>query len=198
MYRLSLILLVNLMLVMNAGAREVLRYWTVSEASTLEIHGSSNINNFTCGSGYFNSNSVLVEVSSQGHNFISGKILLDAKAFDCQNRIMNRDFQNTLKAAEYPEIKIEFLELKEVNGNGRTSQAEGWVEITIAGKKKKYPIVCEVKYINEHQNILTGKQIFRFSDFGLEAPQKAMGMVRVDNEINVEFRLQLEQATNLP
>jgi hypothetical protein len=176
------------------GASEVLRYWIVSDASTLEIQGSSNVNTFACGSSVFNGHNVLVEMQDKGTNSISGEILLDVKGFDCQNRIMNNDFQNTLQASDFPEIRIEFLELKETGRKGNNKKVEGWVEITLAGEKRKYPVACKLETLNHHQNILTGSQIFRFSDFGLEPPQKALGMVRVKNEIAVEFRLELDLA----
>jgi hypothetical protein len=192
MYRFTFFILLNLLMVFHASSREVLRYWNVSGASTMNILGSSNVNTFSCGSGFFSGQNVLSEVHYNGQNYLSGEIIIDVKAFDCQNRIMNNDFQNTLQADNYPEIRIEFLELKETSRRRENSVAEGWVEITIAGKNRRYPVVCEIKSIDENQSILIGKQIFLFSDFGLEPPQKAFGMVRVNNEITVEFKLKLD------
>jgi polyisoprenoid-binding protein YceI len=196
MYRFLFFLLVSFLFVPGAGASEIFRYWFVSGASTLEIQGASNVNTFTCASSVFKGRDVLVEIQKEGGTVLAGEIFLDVKGFDCQNRMMNSDFQNTLRASDYPEIRIEFLDLKETGSKGRDTKAEGWVEITLVGKKKKYPVILEVQSLSKYQNVLTGKQTFRFSDFGIEPPQRALGMVRVKDEITVEFSLKLKLAGN--
>jgi hypothetical protein len=184
-----------LMPVVFAGGNEVMRYWHVTGSSSLEIHGATNVNTFVCASVYSKGKDVITERwdPESGKWEIFGKVYLNVNTFDCRNRMMNNDFQNTLQSDIYPEIKIEFLNLKDVKTFGQSRMAEGIVEITLAGKVKQYPITSDLILVNESYSILKGKQVFRFSDFGLEAPVKGFGIVRVQDEISVNFELILDQ-----
>lgn len=178
-----------------SSGKEVLRYWNVSGASSLEIHGTTNVNSFVCVSDYTKDRDMIMERWNPSDEkwVIHGEVLLDVKDFDCRNRIMNNDFQHTLQSDVYPHIKVEFLELKEVSTQGKSRKAEGVVQITLAGETKRYPISSTLVFLDDYYSILKGEQVFRFSDFGLEAPQKGFGMVRVRDEIAVQFELMLEQ-----
>jgi hypothetical protein len=193
-----LLSIIFLLISIHTMGSERLRQWLVSESSRLEVLGSSNVNSFTCGSDYFNGKDRLTEVWNRelGSRMYSGQIVINVNSLDCQNRIMNNDLQEVLLADEHPAIKIEFINLREVMHRGK-KKAEGMVEITITGKKKRYPVVYDMVAISDDQNILVGRQTFRFSDFGLQAPQKAFGMIKVKDEITVEFKLILELMESL-
>lgn len=122
---------------------------------------------------------------------LNGEIFLKVDAFDCNNRMMNNDFQETLKSDTYPEINIQFHDLKEVAG--QSPKATGLVEITMTGVTKSYPVYCELISYDEGYSILKGKKVLYFSDFGLEPPRKGLGMIKVKDELVVNFQLRLEQ-----
>jgi hypothetical protein len=180
---------------LTASNKEVFFYWSVVGSSSLEIHGTTNVNDFKCASGYFQGNDRLIQRwnTEMGDRAIFGKLHLDATGFDCNNRMMNKDFQKTIHSDQYPFIKVEFLELKEANRHGQSGKASGWVEISMAGTKKKYPILCDLIMLDDDYNLLKGSQTLRFSDFGLEPPQKGLGLVRVNDELTVTFELMLEK-----
>ncbi len=175
---------------------ELLKHWSVTNSSSLQIHGTTNINSFVCESDYSHGqNDMIMERWDPKNNNweIFGEVLLEVAAFDCKNRVMNNDFQRTLQADEYPEIKVEFLNLKEVSADESKQKAKGWVKISLAGKSKKYPIESELIHFDNYYSVLRGEQVFRFSDFGLEAPSKGLGLVRVRDELSVSFELMLRQ-----
>jgi hypothetical protein len=180
---------------LQARNKDVFLYWNVVRSSSLEIHGTTNVNDFQCASGYFNGNDQLIQRwnTEMGERAISGDLFLEVNDFDCKNRVMNRDFQHTLKSEQYPVIKVRFLELKEANRHGQSGKASGWVEISMAGKKKKYPILCDLIMLDDYYNLLKGSQVVRFSDFDLEPPQKGLGLVRVNDKLTVTFDLMLEK-----
>lgn len=175
------------------AGNEVVRHWSVSGMSSLQIEGSTNINNFVCTSGDFVGGDMLTGQRSPGTNQweLNGEIFLKVDAFDCNNRMMNNDFQETLKSDTYPEIQIQFHDLKEVAG--QSPKATGLVEITMTGVTKSYPVYCELVSYDDGYSILKGKKVLYFSDFGLEPPRKGLGMVKVKDELVVNFQLRLEQ-----
>ncbi len=192
----STFLLVVFSLSLAAKSKEVLRHWNVTSASYLQIDGTTNINSFQCGSAYQSGNDMIRERwdTSNEKWEIFGSIYLEVDNFDCNNRVMNNDFKNTLDYSNHPEIKVEFIDLKERHVKGNTRMAEGWVAITIVGKTQKYYVKSELEFLDDYYSILRGKQAFNFSDFDLSPPQKGLGLVRVNDELTVSFELILEQS----
>ena len=178
-----------------AKGKDILRYWNVTSASYLQIDGTTNVNSFQCGTPYEKGNDLIRERWDPDNEKweIFGSLYIEVGQLDCQNRIMNNDLRNTLEYERHPEIKIEFLSLREKNHEGNTRMAEGWVEITIVGKTRKYYITSELEFLDNYYSILRGEQIFHFSDFHIEPPSKGLGMVRVNNALTVSFELILEQ-----
>jgi hypothetical protein len=189
------ILIAGLTINLNSAEKEIFRYWAVTTASTLEVHGTTNVNSFECGYAYYSGSDMISEVwNPSSENWeISGSVFVEVEEFDCQNRMMNNDFRNTLKSFKYPEIKIEFINLKEIKSEGNNRKARGWVEISMAGNSSKYFVTCDLVFVSNYYSVLSGKQVFRFSDFGLVPPQKGFGLVKVNDEITVKFDLILEQ-----
>jgi hypothetical protein len=179
----------------SAKRKEILRHWNVTSASILHINGTTNINSFQCGTSYENGADMIGERWDPGSGTweIFGSIYIEVEQFDCNNRIMNNDFKNTLEYTQYPEIRINFLSLKEKSREGNTRMAEGWAEITIVGKTKRYYVKSELEFLDDYYSILRGEQEFHFSDFQIEPPHKGLGLVRVNNSIKVSFELILEQ-----
>jgi hypothetical protein len=118
---------------------------------------------------------------------------IDIKDFDCRNRMMTSEFKHTLKYQQYPQLVINFLGLErlpsEVSGNGNV---KGWIEVGLAGVCKKFEISYTSCRSGDNME-LTGTRAFGFSDFGLRAPRKMGGLVRVDDQLDVAFRLRLHQ-----
>ncbi len=180
---------------LQAEDKEVLRYWNVTGMSSLEIKGTTNINSFICSSAYSKGEDIIVERYNSENKVweIFGTVILAVDGFDCKNRMMNNDFQNTLKANQYPEIKIEFLSLKEIETIEEVKVAKGVVEITLAGASQQYPIVGKLISLNNEYSVLIGEQELKFSDFGLDAPQKGFGLIKVNDTLRVSFELMMDQ-----
>lgn len=193
---LSTFLLLVFSLSLASKSKEILRHWNVTSASYLQIEGTTNLNSFQCGSVYESGNDMIRERWNPSNEKweIFGSINLDVDNFDCNNRVMNNDFKNTLDYSNHPEIKVEFIDLKESRTVGNTRMAEGWVAITIVGKTRKYYLKSELEILDDYYSILRGEQVFTFSDFGLTPPQKGLGLVRVDDQLTVSFELILEQS----
>jgi hypothetical protein len=189
------ILIAGMTLNLDAAEKELFRYWTVTTASSLEIHGTTNVNSFECGYAYYHGSDMIREVwnPSSEEWEISGSVFVEVEEFDCQNKMMNNDFRKTLHSSTYPDIKIEFLNLREFRSEGNNRKARGWIEISLAGNSSKYFVTCDLVFVSNYYSILSGKQVFRFSDFGLVPPQKGFGLVKVNDEITVQFDLILEQ-----
>ena len=105
--------------------------------------------------------------------------------------MMTRELRKTLKADQFPHLKVKFLSLKELdNLNQNVNKICGNVEITIAGISKRYEITYQLQ--QEKNNMkLVGVQPIHFSDFKLIPPKKVGHLVRANDKLSVVFNLNL-------
>lgn len=135
----------------------------------------------------------MIESCPQGaeNASLGGEISMKSSGFDCHNSMMTRDFSKMVKANEFPEISIRFIELEE--NLSVKNVLLGKVEITLAGKSNVYTVSCVVKEESKNRKHMEGNRTFLFSDFGLKPPQKLFGAVKVSDEISVDFHLELKK-----
>lgn len=93
--------------------------WLVTEESSLQISGSSNVNDFQCTSFSYTGKDTLYEVQSTAYGpaSLSGVINLETEGIDCQNTLITNGFMETVKADEYPEIRISLRSLQKAGGS---------------------------------------------------------------------------------
>lgn len=169
--------------------------WKVSQESVVEVVGSTNVNKFQCNSLRYGGEDQLISVFYPDKEVTewSGEVVILSKNFDCYNKIMTKDFQETVNADEHSEIKVRFIQLKKYSTSKEEEQLDGQVEITLAGVTKRYPISCFMMNRSGGETHLRGEQNLLFSEFGLDPPVKFLGTVKVKNSITVNFDLVLEE-----
>jgi hypothetical protein len=170
------------------------RYWQVTGNSKLYISGLTNVNEFSCNSVGYSGKDNLREIfqESTGYTIFNGEILMKAAAFDCGNSIMTKDFAKTVKAEEFPEIKIRFINLVQTTCSSTENPLKGSVEISLAGKSKLYSIDCIIQEESDKVKYLVGSQTFFFSDFDLAPPSKFLGAIKVKDSVKVNFEIMLK------
>lgn len=172
------------------------RRWFVKNDCVIIIKGESNLNNFSCkvDSYYSADNLVLINNPGEKYSFSKNRIVIDPKQFDCGKPLLTRDFQQTLRADENPEIIISFISLNRLPCEDcKEDFIDGVVRITMAGVTKESIITFSVKPMANGTKSLLGQHAFNFSDFKLNPPSKFMGMIQVKNELSVSFSLQFQE-----
>jgi hypothetical protein len=162
----------------------------ITSDSELVIKGTTNINSFKC---KFNIKEIdkpiplYYQVIDDKMVFEKAKLVLDNECFDCGNNGMNRDFMKLLKSDEYPEIE---LQLKQVNKNNG-SQINALLELRIAGKEKSYYVPLSLK--DKEHIFVSGTLKVDITDFNLEAPKKALGLIVVSDYVEISFQLNFKE-----
>lgn len=153
--------------------------------SELIIAGSTNVNKFDC-----KFNIELITDSKEikftkNENFLYFshlKLALQTEGFDCGNNRMNSDFQDLLLSEKYPELVIELNKVEALAGE----YVKAYVTVQIAGKTNNYTMPVLLK---EHG--YQGKLKINIKDFDLVPPKKALGLIEVDEMIEVQFDLKI-------
>ncbi|HNP07585.1 MAG TPA: YceI family protein [Cyclobacteriaceae bacterium] len=167
----------------------------VLPSSKITIDGKTNVNSFRCAITQYVGRDTLV-LQEGGRNkkpfFKKGYVGLEAARFDCGVQLMTNDFWKTIKYKEYPVVSIEFISfertLQLTSGN---DIFKGRMQISLAGVTRPFEMNCTIEVEESGLIHFKGGRQFTFSDFNLEAPSKMMGLVKVENEIEVSFHLVL-------
>lgn len=151
--------------------------------SELIIGGSTNVNKFDCRFNIDHINKyMIVRFAQQEECFIFNDFKLQflTEGFDCGNKRMNSDFQDLLVAEHYPEIMISVDKVEFISAE----YLKAFITVQIAGKENNYELPVQTG-----NSRFKGKFKMNIRDFGLEPPKKALGLIEVDEMIEVQFDL---------
>jgi len=179
----------------DAGRNDI--KWVIQKTSNLNIAGHTNVNSFACAvNQYTRPDTITCVYNSERSTGVTlkGSLLIDVNAFDCSNRPMTSELKKTLKQPQYPYLKITFVNLEKMPcPQARNESLKGCVNIEMAGVCKSFEINYELLTKSDACIELIGCRTFCFSDFGLEPPKKMGGIIRVKNELDVQFHLYIQQ-----
>jgi hypothetical protein len=168
--------------------------YSIKDNSTITLSGSSNVNSFEC---TINSNltngylSVNADKENGAVNFHNALLKINVSSFDCKNPIMSRDLQKTLRADKYPLIEAELITATPFLVNSKPNASRGKIKtsvaITISGKCRIIDLVVEWQMISATEYRFVGSKQLLMSDFDIAAPSAAFGLIKVNNDIVINF-----------
>ncbi|HUH28114.1 YceI family protein [Gelidibacter sp.] len=165
----------------------------ITPKSELQINGTSNVKDFTCEYEIQNLNKPIrihYEKEQDIIKFEKSVIILENNGFDCGGKGINKDFHGLLQSDIYPRIS---LTLKQINlKSDKKNMADALIDIEIAGLTKSYHM--ETTFQNMENWLISGKLKLNIKDFKLEAPKKMFGLVVVSDEIEISFKLVVEES----
>ncbi len=120
------------------------------------------------------------------------RIIIPVKEFECFNRSAYDDFVTLLKAEQYPFLEINILRYPGIKYDiGETVILKG-VSITAAGVSNRYDINCTIEKADNKNQLLNGAIRIRLTDFAIVPPVKLLGLIKVKDEVIINFEFCLE------
>jgi hypothetical protein len=175
----------------NNGARPAIKRWAVANNSSLNIEGRSNLSSFCCQvTRYLEADTMQYVKNETTRQFIftNSCLTIDINNFDCHQRTITNDFRKTLKADQYRFLKIQFISLDAFDVRNPQT-VKGKVEILLAGQVKYTTIDFTTNSTNTGLIQMIGTKTLLFSEFNLHPPKKMAGIVKIKEEIRVNFQL---------
>ncbi len=174
--------------------------YTVNERSRILLTGTTNVNAYECVSDSEIPRGNMMADILPGSNaiYFSDALLgLEVTSFDCGNRLMNKDLHQALGGSKSPVIKINLLEARPVSSTQRPNSGKIRVEIAINinGKTKNTDLLVDYHSNGNLSYTISGTKELKMSDFGIDPPSPALGLVRVRDQVVIHFDLLIE--TNL-
>ncbi len=192
---------------------------TVAPRSTLFLRGSSNIADWRCSgstlSGLMEVAAPLVKINQVIDRIEDGNVAawladpeeghfpqprfdlsVPIKTLRCSGgRPMERDVVGALKATRYPEIRFRFIELRgsvEHDIDRHLYHAIVAGEVSLAGTTRAIEIIISAERMAHDRFHITAALPLRMTDFGIVPPRAFFGMLRAEDQLTVEFNLELE------
>jgi hypothetical protein len=163
----------------------------------ISIEGSTNVSRFS-----FLYNNIPIEPQySELQSDMEANGLADFKIplmlFEGSVPAMKDDFLKLLKAEKYPEVVVA-IERNRFHCNTADVRGEKNINLIVilAGVKRAVPANFRSHLDRDNNLILTGNTKFLLSDFNLDPPQKALGLIQVRNEVLIKFDIVIEDLVN--
>lgn len=176
-------------------AQAIVHRFVVQPISQINIKGSTSVNDYKCCNEEYKGGDTLILMQknkSQPPVFTRGAVYINVSCIDCGMNVMTKDFGETIKASKYPIITIKFISFAKLPKY--TAEEERFnctLSISLAGETKEFEVNCTITKAKNGLIHLKGCHDFTFGDFKLKAPQKMMGMIKVKDELQVDFHLVL-------
>jgi hypothetical protein len=122
----------------------------------------------------------------------SSRITIPVREFKCSNKTAYRDFLTLIKADQNPYLEIYIPDNSNVVYNKEDSVVLKGVSIIVAGTSKKYDLFCRIIKDGDQNRILNGTTGIKLTDLGILPPVRLLGLVRVKNEILINFEICLK------
>jgi len=195
MPRIFLILLIFLPLT-SFAANSSFYVYTVAQDSWISIEGTTNVNTFRCESPDQVTSGLLLadyDLEKEAVYFSDASLVLPVSSFDCGNRRMNRDFTEAMGGETHPDIEIKLLEtMVRESPCGMSEYIIAHVDIFLNGKHKRVEVPVELSTSDQLSFHIHGKTTLKMSDFNIDPPSPAMGLIKVRDEMEVIFNLVVE------
>lgn len=166
----------------------------ILEESELTLIGMSNIKSFSCVCKEdFEPITYELEQHCDGHYIFKGtRLRIPVRALDCGNRIMNKDLYEALKAEAYPRIVIQPEELHlplALNTTAGWSALTAEASVELAGRTKQISLPVRVKALAKATFRIQSGKTLCMRDFGITPPTAMGGLIKVEEEIDINFDL---------
>ncbi len=171
--------------------------YKISPESKLEVFGETNINSFCCTSNETFKTQYLKYKFDQDQSIIffqDAKLKIEVEQLNCGKRPINRDLYKALKTDEFPYIIINIKEIFNSKCDDLTD-CDKWVEfeadldITITCETQSVRIPLLGKKLDTQSFRITGGTSLDLCDFDIEAPTALLGLIQVEDNIDLNFDL---------
>ena len=165
--------------------------------SSIIINGKTNVNRFDCGlkNSTLNEHIVVKNVwLNQKLEFEGLRLPFKIEDFACSLSAMNKDFYELLGSDKEPYIYLQLnaIMLKPGEQSFEELDVDAIVDIQLAGKTNTITIQnCKIYNHSAAQMTMRGNTQLSMTSFDIQPPTKVMGMVKVEDQIEIEFEIEM-------
>ena len=151
----------------------------------IQITGKTNVNEFYM---QYREDVFCKLPSAVGAENSTLGINIPANKIKAESKMMLNDFLELINADKYPTIDIEIAR-EEIELSPSEEPGFKNIELTMNGVTRQFRCKTYAEACYANQWCMTGQLEIRLTDFGIEPPNKFLGLVKVKDEIFVNFRI---------
>ena len=191
-------LLLFFLLIPDNGGTRPYNFLITVNSTLVTITGKTNVNRFVCDlerEGLKQSMQVMSTYEDDTLRFDGLRLAFPIKEFDCGLEVLNSDFYDFLMGDVYPEmfIDIDHMVIKREGSLMEKVSVVSEVGIQLCGKEKNYTLPKGyVMELPENTIKLVSEENVRFTDFGMIPPTKFFGTIKVYDELEIAFEVDLK------
>ncbi|OHX67133.1 hypothetical protein [Flammeovirga pacifica] len=169
-------------------------YFINFDIKPISILGKTNINSFDCDyvpDEPLHSSFKLKRVNDHFQKIIHDEMSLDVLKFDCGIKLMTKEFRELLDYKHNPSIYIQFTGLEKDISDKKQAYIHLILKIGKLSNPQKFK--AKIHKVSTEKYELTGIGQFSILDYQLDPPQKMMGMVKVKDQISIDFTIHVSK-----
>jgi hypothetical protein len=154
----------------------------------IQISATTNLNNFklTNSLSSINLQDSINKITINRNSPII-ELQIPVKNFRTNNPLIYKDFMKLLKAESYPFIIIGINHQTLDNILEKSLKRHFKLEITLTGITQEYSVAYETSRCYDEYIFIQGLKNIKLSDFNLEPPEKLKGLIKVNNNLLINF-----------
>ncbi len=179
----------------NMPDAQIAEKWIVERSSVFTIEGKSNVADFKCQTSEYLNKDTITIIKAEDPTVpltFNGGLNVMIRWFNCEQQVMTKEMYRTLKEKERPRMTIQLVNVGRFTKHGQ--KVLGVVDVNMAGVTKRFEIMFQVSYPDKNHLTFSGIRQLNFSDFNLKPPNKLAGLVKVEEEILVRFKISMRTA----
>lgn len=167
-----------LMMILSFSSARQERSELIITDQRIQVSGYTSLGKFNCDFSRVGMTDTLSLNSTGDLRTLEFKI--PVKSFSCGNFLLNNDFRSTLKANEYPNALVTVSNFRLKSGKIYCS-----LVLDLVGQKLKFPDLL----LERNNGGMSANLILNFEMLNLEPPSKFGGLIKVENQLDLEFHL---------
>ncbi len=165
--------------------------FTLLPSSRLWIEGTTSINSFDC-----EAQNVVLDAMAAAWNMIHATVDVAVAKLECGRGRMNRELRRAMGADEHPAITYRLSSASQIEQSAADSvsiNAIGY--LTMAGVERKVELLAAAFQSDDGSYHLSGSLPIRMTDYSIIPPRAFRGLIKVRDEIVVQFDLIIKAST---
>jgi hypothetical protein len=180
MNRISIIIM-GLALFLSLGSAKPISFMEdnsiiIIDRIEIEIQGTSTVGKYNCSNAFNKRDTIFLNSNTQ--NTIKAEVAMNS--FECGNKIMNKDLKSTIMVDKYPKSYVTITNIKPSLNNYKCN-----LNFLITNKTVKLKDFV----LKNSKETLQGTLALTFSGLDLVPPTKMAGLIKVKDDIIVNFIL---------
>lgn len=197
MFRFVLLSLVVLLPSLASAQSQLL----LGSSSEMHLSGGFTLGHWSCHSQDIYGDVVLPSQEDFSHSIFEqfqSSIYVEVRTFSCGSRPMEADMYHALKSSEHPIIS--YIQKRVTSASSSEPREGDPLEVIshgvleVAGVRKEVEFQMQIIRIADHVFEIKGSGPMKMKNFGIKPPTALFGLIRADNNLDIQFTLDLHLA----